>query len=173
MEAQVVFNPSNGLFDLVIEIDGIKKVLSTSKSYGHWQYHFNRGTLSKSLSQYKIDSFVYVGFVPSVKTPKEVPVSNSPLNVQASWFESQMISTPEVKKRGRPRKHFEKTTGSVLHKFDDEEVGFKLINALEREVIERNFKMFIKTMDLKEALEELALKFQIPYKQAFELTQNN
>ena len=171
MEAQVVFNSITKLFDLILEINGVKEVVSNSKNYGHWQYHFNRGTLSKAVAKYGITSFVYSGFTPNDPPPtnEPKPFPQAPINVETSWFESQSNNGEEAKKRGRPRKYLPKTTGVTVHKFSDDEPAFKLINPIDREVIERNFKMFKKSMEVREALEELALKFQIPYKQAYEI----
>ena len=176
MEAQVVFNSVTKLFDLILEINGVKELVSTSKNYGHWQYHFNRGTLSKAVVKYGIKTFIYVGFTPNDPPPtNEVkPFVPPPLNVEANWFETQSLTSLEVKKRGRPRKYLPKMSGVTVHKFnDDESAAFRMINPVDREVINRNFKMFMKSMDLKEALGEIALKFQIPYKQAYEIVSSN
>ena len=167
-----MLNTVTELYDLIIEINGLKTVVSTSKSYGHWQYHFNRGTLAKGLVKHGIDSFVYVGFSPTDNQPTKDSAKTAPLEVQAAWFQTNMLCKQEVRKRGRPRKQLPPASGTILHKFDEEEPAFKLITPIEREVIERNFKMFLKSMDLKESIEEIALKFEIPYKQAFELVKN-
>ena len=174
MEATVVLNSITKLYDLIVEINGVKELVSTSKNYGHWQYHFNRGTLAKAVAKYGITSFVYIGFSPTDPPPSNEiqPFVAAPLNVETNWFETQSLGAEEVKKRGRPRKYLPKMTGVTVHKFsDDESAAFRLIDPIGREVIERNFKMFIKSMDLKESLEELALKFQIPYKQAYEIVE--
>lgn len=173
MEAQVVFNSITKLFDLILEINGIKEVVSTSKNYGHWQYHFNRGTLAKAIAKYNIKTFVYVGFTPSEPPPSnEVQQASPPPEVETSWFETQSLSVFTAKKRGRPRKYLPKISGVIVHKVGDDEPAYKMTTPADREVIERNFKMFIKSMDTKEALEELTLKFQIPYKQAYEIVES-
>lgn len=171
MEARVILNTTTKLYDLVIKLDGIDTVLSTSKNFGHFQYHYNRGTLSKALTKHGITTFVYDGFTPSDSPPTNEPqvLESQTPNVEASWFETQSLVKFGAKKRGRPRKYVPKIIGVTVHKFSDEEPCAKAITVFDREAIERNFKMFMKTMEPKEALDEICLKFEIPYKQAYEL----
>jgi hypothetical protein len=173
MEAQVVFNALTSLFDLIIEINGSKQTLSSSKSYGHWQYHFNRGTLSKSVAKYGVNSFVYVGFTPDAPPPTKAlqPYPAAPEVEETSWFATKSISECSNKKRGRPRKHVPNVTGVIIHNMDNEQPR-KEITSVERETIERNFKMFIKSMDSQEALSELMFKFQLPYKLAYDIVES-
>jgi len=170
MEAQVVFNSITELFDLILEINGLKETVSSSKNYGHWQYHFNRGTLAKSVAKHGITSFMYLGFVPSDPPPtNDLQPPSPPPSVETNWFETQMLSQTGAKKRGRPRKYLPKMTGVIVHKIEDEDQCRELDSA-DKEAIERNFKMFIKSMNTREALSEVALKFHIPYRQAYDIT---
>lgn len=169
MEAHIVFNANTSLFDLIIEINGIKETISTSKNYGHWQYHLNRGTLSKSVAKYGISTFVYIGFAAS--DPPQTPVIETPpINVAPSlgWFSLQLLDH-KVKKRGRPRKHTPSVAGVTVYKVSDDEPEPIPISKHQREAIERNFKQFQKTMSTREALQEITDKFNITYKAAYDV----
>jgi hypothetical protein len=174
MEGQVVFNFITKLFDLIVEINGQKETISTSKNFGHWQYHLNRGTLSKAVAKYGITRFVYVGF-----TPNEPPPSNEPLpapqplvhpDTPTAWFCTQSLFDTVVKNRGRPRKYLPKVAGVTVHKMSDSEpTPFRSVSIKERGDIERHFKVFKRTMSNNEALSEIAQKFHVPYKQAYQI----
>ena len=168
MEAQVVFNSVTNLFDLVLEINGVKETVSTSKSYGHWQYHFNRGTLAKGLAKYNIKTFAYIGFTPDKPPPTNETKVQALQEAESSWFETKALSLTVSKKRGRPRKFLPNVIGVSVHKLGDHEPAVKP-ETIDRAAVERNFKMFIRTMDVKEALDEIMLKFKIPYKQAYDI----
>lgn len=174
MEGQVVFNSITKLFDLVVEVNGIKETISTSKNFGHWQYHLNRGTLSKAVAKYGIQKFVYVGFAPDEPPPSNEPLpAPQPLvkpDAPTGWFFTQSFFDTGPKKRGRPRKYLPKVTGVTVHKMSDNEpTPCRLVSFKERGDIERHFKVFKRTMSNNEALAEIAQKFQVPYRQAYEI----
>ena len=150
---------------------------------------FRSGTLAKSVAKHDITSFVYLGFIPSDPPPTNEPQPQAPSpQVETNWFETQLICKAGNKKRGRPRKYLPKVNGVTVHKIEDIEadqifcptvVSCREYLAQHQHVcskinscIERNFKMFLKTMDVREALEELSLKFHLQYKQAYELVSN-
>lgn len=174
MEGQVVFNSITKLFDLMIEINGVKETISTSKNFGHWQYHFNRGTLPKAVAKHGVTKFVYVGFTPNEPTPSsEPPPPPPPVQVsEISWFCTSPLVGHAAKKRGRPRKYLPKVSGVIVHKMSDSEPPFRLITIKDRNDIERNFQAFKRSMPNQEALQEIVAKFQVPYKQAYEIVVN-
>lgn len=173
MEGRVEFNPITKLFDLNIEINGLTETISTSKNFGHWQYHLNRGSLSKAVSKYGVTSFIYI-------TPNDPPPTNEPLppppplqrsaDTPTAWFCTESLFDQVAKKRGRPRKYLPKVTGVTVHRMSDSEpTPFRAVTPKDRGDIERNFKAFKRTMTNNEALFEITQKFHVPYKQAYEI----
>lgn len=174
MEAQVIYNSDTCLYDLVIKINNQPEKISTSKNYGHWQYHLNRGTLSKSIARYGITEFVYLGFTPDTPRTSPLPLHPAPpiakvASCTLSWFVTQPIIEDTKKQRGRPRKYFPQQDGVKVHKVsDNEQLHFRMLSMTEKNDIERTFKQFKKTMCIREALDEICLKFNLTYKHAYE-----
>lgn len=172
MEAEVVFNPTTHLYELTIEIDGTRTVVSASKSWGHWEYHFKRGTLSKSVKKFGVDSFKYV----DLPSPTAVPVSPVALEetIISSWLPPLVSFTPMEKKRGRPRKYLPETQGKFVHKISDEEPPFRMLSIKDKTELSKSFKILLESgRTAKESLDYVCKQFYLPYKQAHDLVQEH
>lgn len=181
IEAQVVYNNVTNLFNLIFN----GEILSTSRYFRHWDYHQKRGSLPKSVTKHGITSFVLVGFTednpPNI--PAKAPVITEPAPVEIvsldideqftepafNWFGVSI--NPNAKKRGRPRK-VKKTDGIVVHKMEDDEITPSHLSISDLDAINRNFKMFLKSMNDHEAISEVALKFKLSYKQTYKIIES-
>ena len=163
MEATVELNPGTKLYDLIVN----GQTISTSKNYGHWQYHLNRGSLSKAIAKFNITSFVYVGFEPKPDEPKPEPVA------LPSWFGTSMSGNSGDRKRGRPRKYVPGMTGVAVHKISDEEPPFRILRPKDKIEIQQSFQTLVKIgKKNQEALEYVSKQFYIPYRQAYEAVED-
>lgn len=102
---------------------------------------------------------------PETETPG--PTFNFPT---ISWMASGPGIAGRIKKRGRPRKYLPKVEGVTIHKSDNDPV-FKMLSMNERITIERKFQQLLKSGSTnRPAIESLATEFEIPYRQAYEIT---
>lgn len=183
IEAQVVYNNVTNLFNLIFN----GEILSTSRYFRHWDYHQKRGSLPKSVTKHGITSFVLVGFTednpPNI--PVKAPAIIEPAPVEAvsldigeceqckeagfNWFGTSI--NPLAKKRGRPRK-VKKADGITVHKMEDDEISVNHLSISELDAINRNFKMFLKSMNNRDAISEVAIKFQLSYKQTYKIIES-
>ncbi len=95
MKAVVRKNLSSGKFELVVN----DEVKSTSVSWGHWEYHLSRGTLSKKLTALGVDSVSYEGFTPEPSKPRKPRVAKAnvlPATPETPAVTPSPVETPPV-----------------------------------------------------------------------------
>ena len=179
----------------VLVVNGVE--VSKSKHRDYWEYHQKRGDLAKALVALCITRFVHEGMACArhdciVKTIDDclackdrpafidhhfaTPAPNDFLAILGFCNAREIIPIVEIKrKRGRPKKEpimamVEVPRGVKQNKLSDDEPGYKSFSKQDTHKIKREYNHMVTVGDsMKEALNELAKKYHLPYKRVYDL----
>jgi len=172
-------------------------VVSKSKHRDYWEYHQKRGDLAKAIVALGITRFVHEGMACVrynciAKTVEDclackdkpafvehhfaTPAPSDFLAILGFCSSREIIPIVDIKrKRGRPKKDLimlmvEVSHGVKQNKLSDDEPGYKSFNKQDTHKIKREYNHMITVGDsMKEALNELAKKYHLPYKRVYDL----